>query len=311
MARALAKGGSGSSRSKFRTDTTAPSTPEGLSATSVSSTSITVSWGASTDNVGVKLYRLYRCSGSGCSPDQQIANSAETSYTDSGLIANTVYSYQVVAVDAAGNASAPSSIAATKTLGALDTPIARHDGAFCAGRGKRGGHFVVFDHGELDCIDRRRWRDRLPSVSVQRQRLHTGCGNCHRDRDKLHGQRTERGHGLFVSRGGSGCRRQRLCTLLNHNSQNTRSRCTQYVRRVQLSDGARTRIRISLPTGCTTELHRGSTCRGAVKECESHRRTTRSRICKLEFATTSPSQQSTLLATRVLSLPRYPKPSSS
>jgi chitodextrinase len=116
---ALAKGGSGSSRSKWRTgDTTAPTAPTNVAATATSSTSITVTWAASSDDVGVKMYRLYRCVGGSCSPSTLIANAAETSYTDGTLTAGTAYSYSVEAVDAAGNVSARSPIATATTLAA-------------------------------------------------------------------------------------------------------------------------------------------------------------------------------------------------
>lgn len=108
---------------KRKNDAMAPSAPQGLSATATSSTSIVLNWGAATDNIGVTGYRVYRCSGGGCSPDVQIASPNTTSHTDTGLNAATSYSYRVVAVDGAGNASAPSTIAAATTLPA-STPTA-------------------------------------------------------------------------------------------------------------------------------------------------------------------------------------------
>ncbi len=79
-------------------DTTAPSAPSGLTATPQSSSQINLAWTAATDNVGVTGYRIFR-------NDLQIATSATTSYNDSGLTANTTYSYAVEAYDAAGNTS--------------------------------------------------------------------------------------------------------------------------------------------------------------------------------------------------------------
>lgn len=88
-------------------DTTAPSTPTGLTASAASASQINLNWSASTDNVGVAGYRVFR-NGS------QIATPTGTSYSDSGLSASTQYSYTVSAVDAAGNASAQSgSVSAT------------------------------------------------------------------------------------------------------------------------------------------------------------------------------------------------------
>jgi len=88
-------------------DTTAPSVPTGVTATAQSETSILVSWTASTDNIGVTGYKVYRNA-------SQVGTSATTSYTDTGLTANTCYSYTVSAYDAANNNSAQSSPAVVK-----------------------------------------------------------------------------------------------------------------------------------------------------------------------------------------------------
>ncbi|MBI5230064.1 MAG: PKD domain-containing protein [Candidatus Magasanikbacteria bacterium] len=92
-------------------DTTAPSTPTGLSATAISSSQINLTWTASTDDVGVAGYKIYR-SGS------QIATvSSSTSYADTGLFyANNSYTYNIAAYDAAGNISALSSSVTASTL---------------------------------------------------------------------------------------------------------------------------------------------------------------------------------------------------
>ena len=83
------------------TDTVAPTVPTGLSATPTSMSRIDLSWTPSSDNVGVTGYRIFR-SGT------QVGTSATNSFSDTGLAANTTYSYTVSAVDAAGNASPPS-----------------------------------------------------------------------------------------------------------------------------------------------------------------------------------------------------------
>jgi fibronectin type 3 domain-containing protein len=88
-------------------DTTAASVPTGLTATAVSGSQINLSWNASTDNVGVSGYRIHR-------NGVQIATSDATTYSDTGLAANTRYNYTVSAYDAAGNDSAQSnSVSAT------------------------------------------------------------------------------------------------------------------------------------------------------------------------------------------------------
>src|SRR6266513_1924249 len=97
------------------TDTTAPSTPTGLIASAVSSSQINLSWGASTDNVGVTRYRVYRAGA------LFATLGAVTTYQNTGLAGSTTYSYTVQALDAAGNASAQSASASATTLAAADT----------------------------------------------------------------------------------------------------------------------------------------------------------------------------------------------
>jgi hypothetical protein len=92
-------------------DATAPSIPVGLTATAVSSSQVNLSWTASTDNVGVTGYNVFRNGG-------KIATSSTTSFTDSSLAASTSYTYNVSAFDGAGNTSGQSSGAAATTLGA-------------------------------------------------------------------------------------------------------------------------------------------------------------------------------------------------
>src|SRR6058998_1751352 len=90
------------------TDTTPPTAPGNLVATAVSSSQIDLSWTASTDDVGVTGYRVDRCQGAGCTSFTQIATPTGTSHSDTGLAPSTSYSYQVTAVDAAGNVSTAS-----------------------------------------------------------------------------------------------------------------------------------------------------------------------------------------------------------
>ncbi len=92
-------------------DTTPPTVPTGLSATPVSSTQIDLSWTASTDNVGVTGYKVYR-------GGALVGSPATTSYSDTGLTASTSYSYTVAACDAANNCSAASNPVSATTLSA-------------------------------------------------------------------------------------------------------------------------------------------------------------------------------------------------
>ncbi|WP_410769731.1 lytic polysaccharide monooxygenase [Fontibacillus sp. BL9] len=84
-------------------DNQAPTAPAALASSAVTSTSVNLSWSASSDNVGVTGYRIY-------SGSSQVAAVSGTTlnYTVSGLTANTPYSFQVKGVDAAGNLSAAS-----------------------------------------------------------------------------------------------------------------------------------------------------------------------------------------------------------
>jgi hypothetical protein len=102
-------------------DTTPPTTPTNLTATAISYFQINLSWTVSTDNVGVTCYRIYRCTGSGCTPSTQINTSATNSYSDTGLSSSTTYVYRVAACDAAGNVSGQSASASATTQAPPDT----------------------------------------------------------------------------------------------------------------------------------------------------------------------------------------------
>jgi WD40 repeat protein len=87
----------------IRPDGTPPTTPLGLTATASGSTNVSLSWTASTDNVGVTGYQVQRCASAGCSDFAQVGLSTAASFVDSGLITGTTYQYRVQALDAAGN----------------------------------------------------------------------------------------------------------------------------------------------------------------------------------------------------------------
>jgi glucose/arabinose dehydrogenase len=101
-----------------QSDTEPPTTPTGVTATA-SGTTVTVRWAPATDNVGVTGYEVLR--------DGTVAGSAggaaTTSFTDSGLAANTRYQYQVRARDAQGNRSAPSTAVAVTTGSSCATAL--------------------------------------------------------------------------------------------------------------------------------------------------------------------------------------------
>ena len=111
-------------------DTTAPSVPQNLSATPVSSTAVDLTWNASTDNTGGGGVANYRVQRDGT---PIAASVASTSYSDSGLTANTTYSYTVSAVDVAGNRSSESAAASATTPAApVDSTPPSVPGSFTA-----------------------------------------------------------------------------------------------------------------------------------------------------------------------------------
>ncbi|MFG1809571.1 glycosyl hydrolase [Streptomyces sp. NPDC049040] len=81
-------------------DTTAPTAPTGLTGAPTAS-GVALSWTASTDDTAVTGYDVYR-------DGAKVGSATGTSYTDTGLVAGTAYSYSVKARDAAGNISAAS-----------------------------------------------------------------------------------------------------------------------------------------------------------------------------------------------------------
>jgi hypothetical protein len=103
------------------TDTSAPSIPTGLTASPISSSQINLSWTASSDpdNTASQItYNVYRGGvkvGAGAA--------GVTSYSDTGLAANTTYSYSVSASDPSGNTSAQSASVSATTQGITAAPI--------------------------------------------------------------------------------------------------------------------------------------------------------------------------------------------
>jgi chitodextrinase len=97
------------------TDTQAPSSPGSLTFSGVTSSSVTVNWSAATDNVGVTGYRISRGS-------TVLSTVTGLSYTDAALSPSTSYTYSVVALDAAGNASVARTGAIATTASGGGTP---------------------------------------------------------------------------------------------------------------------------------------------------------------------------------------------
>ncbi len=82
-------------------DTTAPTAPTNLASANITTTTFTLSWTASTDNVGVTGYDVYQAG-------VLKTSVTTTSASITGLTASTTYSFTVKAKDAAGNVSAAS-----------------------------------------------------------------------------------------------------------------------------------------------------------------------------------------------------------
>ncbi|SDY77573.1 Chitinase [Lysobacter sp. yr284] len=105
-------------------DTTPPSVPAGLVAASVTSSSINLSWSASTDNAGgsgVAGYDVYR-------NGALVGSPTGTSFSNTGLAASTAYTFRVRARDNAGNASAQGAqiSATTSDGGGGDNTLPKH-----------------------------------------------------------------------------------------------------------------------------------------------------------------------------------------
>ena len=95
-------------------DTEPPVAPTNLASSNITTNSVDLSWNASTDNVGVTGYAIYK-NGS------LLSTTTGTSYSVTGLSPNTTYSFYVKAYDAAGNYSSASSTLNVTTLDEADT----------------------------------------------------------------------------------------------------------------------------------------------------------------------------------------------
>ncbi|MFA6568774.1 MAG: PA14 domain-containing protein [Victivallales bacterium] len=91
----------------------APTAPENPDLYQATFTKVIFSWLPSTDDTGVTGYRIYR-------DGAETGTSADTEYTDTGLLPDSTYVYTVKAFDAAGNLSLPSPDLTVRTLKNLD-----------------------------------------------------------------------------------------------------------------------------------------------------------------------------------------------
>jgi hypothetical protein len=96
-------------------DTQSPTAPSNLKGQAVSSSQVNLTWTASTDNVGVQWYRIFR-------DGAQVSITNATNYSDLNLKAQTAYVYSVRAYDAVGNASQSSNPISVTTLAVTSGP---------------------------------------------------------------------------------------------------------------------------------------------------------------------------------------------
>ncbi|MBM7567262.1 fibronectin type III domain-containing protein [Paenibacillus sacheonensis] len=105
-------------------DSAAPTAPGSLTSPAKTSTSVSLAWTASTDNVGVTAYDIYN--------GDSLAGSTtgQTNYTVTGLTPGTAYGFTVKARDASGNVSP-----ASGSLSVTTEPNAAGTWTFCATEG--------------------------------------------------------------------------------------------------------------------------------------------------------------------------------
>lgn len=127
-----------------QTDTTAPSRPSGLAITNVTTSQVSLSWRASTDNVGVTGYRVYR-------GGTQVGTTTSLAFTDTGLTPNTSYAYTVYAHDAAGNRSSASASRSATTAAVSNPPPTNPNPP-------SGTYTTNFDQSENPLSENGRWR---------------------------------------------------------------------------------------------------------------------------------------------------------
>lgn len=142
---------SGSKGTSSLVDSRAPSKPINLRVQKTDSTSVTLNWAAASDDTKVTSYVLVR---DGIESIELKAPAL--TYTDTGLRPKTTYSYSLIAGDAAGNWSEPSSILTTSTASPISSvagrltlqwniPRARENGDYLEWR-EIGGYEIRYKH---------------------------------------------------------------------------------------------------------------------------------------------------------------------
>lgn len=128
-----------------------PTTPTGLTATTVSASQIELSWTASTGDDGVAGYRIYR-------DGSEVGSSPTASFSDTGLSASTTYTYTVKAFDDADRLSDASAAATATTAGVSNRleaeALTASTGVVKSNTDASGGQYRIFNaYGVAEQID--------------------------------------------------------------------------------------------------------------------------------------------------------------
>ncbi len=119
-------------------DTQAPTAPTNLTATNIEQTTVTLSWNAATDNVGVTVYDVYRGT-------VHVASVTDTTMNVTDLTPSTDYTFSVRAKDAAENTSEAATVSFTTASEVVDV-------TYCASSGSSAtdeSGFEWIDHVSL------------------------------------------------------------------------------------------------------------------------------------------------------------------
>ena len=100
-----------------------PQPPTGLTANAISSSQIDLIWSAPTDNGGSQItgYKIERSMDDGSTWSIIMTGNAATTYADTGLLANTTYTYRVSAINSVGTGSPSNAAVSTTKSGIIPT----------------------------------------------------------------------------------------------------------------------------------------------------------------------------------------------
>ncbi len=132
-------------------DEEAPSIPQNVRLTNATGQSLSIAWDPSTDNLFLKGYRVML-------NGNEVGTSVGTTYTFSGLQANTSFNITISAFDASGNESLPSTVLAARTLDPDSEPPSVPGGLFAS------------DHTEKSVTIN--WTASTDNIAVTEYRIH-------------------------------------------------------------------------------------------------------------------------------------------